>query len=607
MSLHLLAFVTLLSVGTIHAALYGDPAHLPKGKTYDYIVVGSGPGGSPIAARLTEDSSINVLVIEAGPIGFNYTNTEVPGLVPYLQPTSPFDWNYTVVPQPGLNGRVFPFSRGKVLGGCTAINWMFWVRCAQDDYDRFAHITGDDGWSWKSMLPLWDKIERLVPPLDDHNTSGEIDLSIHGENGAINISVHNAPYPIDLPVVRAAQEVGGDFRLNEDYNSGDPLGLAWYQGSIGNGIRNDAATAYLMPALLRTNLDVLIETQVTQLLQTGVQDRKPVFRGVQFAQSRTAPTFTLNATKEVILAAGAFNTPQLLLLSGIGPTSDLSLLGIPTIIDHPNVGQNLTDQPIVPLHYGAAQKQDDIYTNLARNTTFFQESLNEWETERRGILTNAANNHLGFFRIPANDSTFDGQPDPSAGPTAPHLEFIPLPGTFTFLGPTPPAGYFTLFAVVLLTPTSRGLVTLSSSDPFAQPVINPSLLDTAFDIAALRHGIRAAHNFSHAQAWDGFLAGPALTWALVDVDVDAEVDEYARESSIMIWHPTGTAAMARCGMPQEVGGVVDPDLRVKGVEGLRVVDASVFPFIPAGHPQAVIYAFAERAAELMRSGYRACS
>ncbi|OSD04767.1 GMC oxidoreductase [Trametes coccinea BRFM310] len=607
MYLHFIAFAALLSPVTIEAALYSDPAQLPKGKAYDYIVIGSGPGGSPIAARLSEDPSVNVLIIEAGPTGFNYTNIEVPGIVPYLQPTSPFDWNYTMVPQPGLNDRSFPFSRGKVLGGCTAINWMFWVRCAQDDYDGFARVSGDDGWSWKSMLPLWNKIERLVPPLDHHNTSGEINPSIHGKNGAINISVHNAPYPTDDPVVRAAQEVGGDFRLMEDYNSGDPLGLAWFQGSIGNGIRNDAATAYLAPALSRKNLDILIKTQVTKLVQTGFQDDKPVIRGVTFAQSRTAPAFALNATKEVILAAGAFNTPQLLLLSGIGPASDLSLLGVPTIIDHPNVGQNLTDQPLVPLHYGAAQKQDDVYTNLARNATFFHESLDEWETERRGIFTNAANNHLGFFRIPANDSVFEGQPDPSAGPTAPHLEFIPVPGTFSFLGPTPLAGYYTLFAVVLLTPTSRGSVTLLSTDPFTQPVINPNFLDTAFDIAALRHGIRAAHNFSRAHAWDGFLTGRAMSWALVDVEVDADVDEFTRESAITIWHPTGTAAMARCGTPAEVGGVVDPDLRVKGVEGLRVVDASVFPFVPAGHPQAVIYAFAERAAELIKSGHRACS
>ncbi|CDO69332.1 Aryl-alcohol oxidase [Trametes cinnabarina] len=450
-----IALAALLCAERVHGTLFSDPAQLPAHKTYDYIVVGSGPGGSPIAARLSEDPSVNVLIIEAGATGFDFQNVEVPALAPDLQPSSPFDWNYTIVPQPGLNGRAFPYSRGKALGGCTAINWMFWVRCARDDYDKFADITGDKGWSWNSILPLWNKIERLVPPQDGHNTKGEIDPSIHGTHGAINISVHNAPFPTDEPIIRAAEEIGGDFHPIEDYNSGNPLGLAWFQGAIGGGVRNDAATAYLVPALSRKNLDVLIQTQVTKLVQTGVQGGKPVFRGVQFAQSKSAPTHSLTAKKEVILAAGAFNTPQLLLLSGIGPSSDLSKLGIHTIVDSPSVGKNLSDQPVVPLLYGAAQEQDDVFTNLARNQTFFEQSLSQWQTKRQGVLTNAANNQLGFFRIPSNDSVFDGQPDPSPGPTSPHLEYIPFPGTFAFLGPLPPTGFFAPSVVVLLTPTAR--------------------------------------------------------------------------------------------------------------------------------------------------------
>ncbi|KAI0333805.1 alcohol oxidase [Cubamyces sp. BRFM 1775] len=598
------AALTLATTST-WAALVTDPALLPNGNAYDYIVVGSGPGGSTVAARLSEDPSVNVLVIEAGPTGKDALELEVPALVPDIQSGSPFDWNYTIVPQPGMNLRTLPYSRGKVLGGCSAINWMFWVRCPQDDYDKIADITGDEGWSWISMLRFWQKVERLVPPVDGRDTTGEVDPAIHGTRGAVNITVPNVRFPTDKPVISAAKEVGGDFQFIEDYNTGNPLGLAWLQGATGNGIRNDAATAYLNPALSRPNLDVLVETQVTRLIQTGVSEDKPTFLGVEFAQSSSSPRYTLNATREVILAAGSINTPQLLMLSGIGPSAQLSSLGIPTTVDLPDVGQHLVDHPVITLVYNASAPGDDVFTNLNRNETYAGEALSEWQTSRSGILTNAANSQLAFFRLPEDDSIFETVPDPSSGPTSPHLEYIPLPGLFPFLG-IPPTGYYTLTAVVIETPTSRGNITLSSADPFAHPIINPNLLNTPFDIAAARHGIRAVDRFMSARAWDGFVTGPTPGTGIAGVDLssDEEVDAYAREHSLTIWHPTSTARMGACAGGD--GSVVGPDLRVKGVEGLRVVDASVFPFVPAGHPQAMIYAFAERAAELIRSGHRAC-
>ncbi|KAI0333807.1 FAD/NAD(P)-binding domain-containing protein [Cubamyces sp. BRFM 1775] len=400
---NLLAAAVLAFATSTHGALFTDPALLPPGKTYAYVIVGSGPGGSTVAARLSEDPTVNVLVIEAGPTGKDALEIEVPALAPSIQTGSP------------------PLSPALLSGQ----KWMFWVRCPRDDYDKIANITGDDGWSWNFNVAILGK-ERLVSPIDGHDTTGQVDPAIHGTQGAINITVPNSRFPTDGPIINAAQEIGGDFQLIEDYNSGDPLGLGmrlryaetWLQGANGNGIRNDAATAYLAPALSRPNLDVLVETQVTKVIQTGTNGSKPMFRGVEFAQSRlftrgpayacfAAARYVMNATEEVVLAAGSINTPQLLMLSGIGPSSQLSLLGIPTIVDLRDVGQHLADQPVITMTYNAKNRTDDVIANLARNETYLYESIHEWETRRRGVMTNAANNQLAFFRLPSNDSIFE--------------------------------------------------------------------------------------------------------------------------------------------------------------------------------------------------------
>ncbi|KAI0642213.1 alcohol oxidase [Trametes meyenii] len=597
----LAVFVLVACASTTRATLYTNPADLPFRKTYDYVVVGSGPGGSAVAARLSEDPRVNVLVVEAGVRGKGVVEIDMPLLAPYLLPSSPFDRNYTTIPQPGLDNRNITYNRGKVLGGSSKLNWMAWTRGPRDDYERFAKHTGDEGWSWNSILPLWQKIERLVAPVDHHNVTGEVDPSIHGFRGAVNISLNGAPFPTDRPLFEAARELGGEFKPIVDNNAGNPLGLAWTQCSIGGGSRHDAATSYIEPILSRHNLDVLVGTQVTKLFRTGRDGDQPVVRGVQFAQSRSAPKHFLTAAREVILSAGSVNTPQILLLSGIGPRSDLNTLGIPLLIDLPDVGQHLIDHIAVSVPFAAAKAEYDALSDLARNATYLNETLTEWETKRRGIGTNSVLGIVQFLRIPQNDSIFSTHPDPSSGPTAPHIEILPKPGTYPFLGPVPSEGAFTMFTAALVSPTSRGSVTLSSNDPFTPPLIDPNFLSTAFDVAALRYAVRSVQRFVSASAWKGFITGPTLGFE--DVHTDDEVDAWAREKAFTVWHPAGTAKMARC---DAAGGVVNPDLTVRGVKGLRVVDASVFPFIPAGHTQAVVYAFAERAAELIKSGRSLC-
>ncbi|OJT05516.1 Pyranose dehydrogenase 3, partial [Trametes pubescens] len=482
--------------------------------------------------------------------------------------------------------------------------FMIYTRGSKDDFDNYAALTGDEGWSWNALQPYFKKLENLVPPADGHDTTGEVLPNIHGTSGPLSISLPGAPLPPDSRVIQTTQELSSEFPFNVDMSSGNPLGIGWMQGTFGGGARVSASTAYLQPVLSRSNLDVLVDTTVTKLIQTGAEDGEPVFRGVQFAQSSSAPKFALNATQEVILAAGSVNTPQLLMLSGIGPAQTLRSLGIKPILDLPDVGQHLADHPFLTNQFGVAQSNDDLIDNVARNATFAGALVEEWLTERRGPMTVAGQSQLGWLRIPANDSAFRGTPDPSAGPLSPHYELLFAPGFVSSSGaPAPATGFFMTFFAALVTPTSRGSVTLASSDPFAAPIVNPNFLTTPFDIAAMRHAVRSIVRFASAPAWSGFLTGPAADFAAVDTDGDDSVDAWARAQASTIWHPVGTARMGKCG---DEGAVVNPDLTVQGARGLRIVDASVLPLIPAAHPQAAIYVFAERVADLIKSGTSSC-
>ncbi|TBU21897.1 GMC oxidoreductase-domain-containing protein, partial [Dichomitus squalens] len=451
--------------------------------------------------------------------------------------------------------------------------------------------------------------ERLVPPRDGHNTTGEIVPAINGTRGALNISVYNAPFAQDPLVIETTQELPTEFPSNEDMNSGYPLGIGWMQGTYGNGMRSSASTAYIEPVLSRPNLDVLVETTVTKPIQTGEASGTPIFRGVQFAMfhaSFSAPKYAMNVTREVILSAGAVNTPQLLMLSGLGPSKTLSSLNIKTIVDLQDVGQHLTDHPFLPTLFGLVNPDDDILESLARNATFANDLIEEWASERQCVLTDSTDNHVGWLRIPDDDSIWTTEQDPNSGPTAPHFEFLFVPGFVLETETAPTTGSFFTLLTVLVSPSSRGSVTLASADPFAKPVIDPNFRDTTFDVYAIRTAVRSAARFAAARAWNGFLTGQAGPFANVDVGSDEDVDAWARAQSWTIWHPVATARMGTCAQTVGNGAVVNPDATVKGVQGLRVVDASILPYIPAAHPQAVIYTFAERIADFIKSGQLIC-
>ncbi|KAF5354793.1 hypothetical protein D9756_005765 [Leucocoprinus leucothites] len=575
------------------AGLLTSPDQLSTSE-YDYIIVGGGTAGSVLANRLSEDEDSKILVIEAGSSDFRNLAIEGPQNAPRLI-NSQFDWNFTTVNVSGLNGRSLPYERGFVLGGSSSINFMAYTRGSRDDFDRWANVTGDDQWTWDSLHPYMLKLERFTRATDGHDPTGELNVSLHGTTGPVGFSAANMLLPTDDRVINATSQVDG-FPFNLDYNSGDTLGIGWFQATVADGSRTSSAKAYLAPSLFRPNVDVLVHTLVTRVVQTDTQDGVPVLKGVEFAQSAGSQVSSLNATREVILSAGAVKTPQILMLSGIGDNATLAEFGIETIVDSPDVGQNLQDQPLVTNQFTV--NSTDTLDVMRMNTTFAAEQQALWNSSRTGILSLAPSSQVGWLRLPDNSSIFQNITDPSAGPTSAHYEFIFTDGFVSFVSEFPGGNFFTIFAVVV-SPTSRGNITLNSTDPFDAPIINPNFYDTEFDIFTIREAIKAARTFMAAPSWDGWIEDEF--GAFKAAVTDEQIEQYARNTSDTINHVSCTASMGKTGSTGRGSGVLNSDLTVKGTIGLRVVDASAFPFIPAAHTQVPVYILAERASDIIRN------
>ncbi|KAJ2926838.1 hypothetical protein H1R20_g10291, partial [Candolleomyces eurysporus] len=581
-TLFLLAIIPLL----VHARVYESLESLPN-RDYDFIIIGGGTAGSVVASRLTESNRFNVLLVEAGPNNEDVLDLKVPGFLNQINST--YNWNYVTEPLSGLNNRTIEYSRGHVLGGTSSINGMVYTRGAGDDYDAWAKITGDPGWSWKSLIPFIKRNEKWVAPLGGRNITGQYDPQVHGYNGNTLVSlVQSEPTEFDRRFMQSAQQLNGEFPFNLDPNSGDPIGVTWNQNTFGNGERSSAATAYLNTEVRRRpNLDIVINTLATRVLpvnQEGSGGQLEI-RSVELAPRSGGNTRrVLAAKKEVVLSGGTVNTPHILLNSGIGNRTELSALGITTIHDLPDVGKGMSDHHAV------------LNVWNATGTTQPQpgpEALEQWRATRTGPLASSAFSGRPFIwtRIPSNASIFEeyGE-DPSSGESAPHLEIIPGDEDNRVLA-----------VVMLLTPKSRGSIQLRSSNPFDPPLIDLGLFTHPFDVEALRIGVSRAIRFFSAPAWSDYIT------ALVTPDSDTTPREIFNEAFIRGtagpgYHATGTAAMSARDKLKE--GVVDPDLKVKGVKGLRIVDASVIPLIPTGHTQAPVYIVAERAVELIRETYQ---
>jgi choline dehydrogenase len=524
-----------------------------KSKTYDYIIVGAGSAGCVLAARLTEDLRTRVLLLEAGGAG-RVKEIRIPAAFSKLFKTA-VDWNYATEPEPHLHNRRLYWPRGKVLGGSSAINAMIYIRGNRADYDSWRDL-GNAGWGFVEVLPYFKKSENQERGASEY----------HGVGGPVNVADPRYVNPLTRTFLAAAEEIG--IVGNPDFNGAEQDGAALYQVTQKNGARWGAANGYLEPARGRNNLAVVTGAHATRVLM-----EKGRAAGVAFL--RDGAMEEARADSEVILAGGTVNSPQLLMLSGIGPVEELKAAGISAIHDLPGVGKNLQDHPMVSVGYLCTQK---ISLDGAETLKNFL----RWLVWKNGPLaSNVAEAGL-FLRT-------------RIGLAVPDLQLLFGPAYYRGHGLVRRKEHCFGFGPTLITPESRGTISLRSNDPLDAPAICANYLSTDADLRTMIAGVRLARRLAHAKAFDAF-RGEELHPGTA-MKSDAEITDFLRNELETLYHPVGT-----CKLGVDELAVVDTRLRVRGIEGLRVVDASVMPRVPAGNTNAPVMMIAEKAAEMIRTG-----
>ena len=524
-------------------------------ETFDFVIVGAGSAGCVLAARLSQDPKTTVLLLEAGPKDRNPA-IRIPAAFPKLF-DSKLDWGYRTSPQEQLNGRKIYWPRGKVLGGSSSINAMMWVRGAPADYDAWADAAGSN-WSYETLLPYFRNLE-------DSEGFTPNDLT-HGVGGPVPVTQQRDPNELTSSWIAAAQERGIGPLASTLLGSETGVGLVGVNQR--NGKRVSAATAYLEPARHRRNLTIRANTLVHNIL---IEDAHAT--GVAYRSGRTR--HEVSARRDVIIAAGAVNSPQLLMCSGIGPGPLLKRLGVAVHADIAGVGENLQDHLTSGVAFGAVRE-----ISLARAQSIG--SIFSYLISKRGPLTSNVAEGYGFIK---SDERLD----------LPDLELLFVPSLFINEGLDIPRTHGMTLAAVLLQPASRGSVTINSPDASVSPIIDPRYLsdEDGLDASRLRIGIETCINISTAPS----LAREITELVQPSGPLDTTTAEQAlRQFGQTLYHPVGT-----CRMGDDAASVVDSELRVRGVTGLRVVDASVIPVIPHGHTHAPTLVLAERAADLITS------
>jgi choline dehydrogenase len=520
---------------------------------YDYVIVGAGSAGCVLANRLTEDPNTSVLLLEAGPWD-RKQEISIPAAFYKLFKT-PVDWAYFTEPEEHMNGRKLFWPRGKVIGGSSSINAMLYIRGHRQDYDEWAAL-GNAGWGYADVLPYFKKSE--------HQERGA--SAYHGVRGPLNVADPRSPNVLSQAFVDAAEQAG--LPKNDDFNGPAQEGAGLFQVTQKNGARWSAASAFLRPARARKNLTIETDALATRVIAEGQH-----VVGVEYV--RRGHQARVRANREVILAGGAINSPQLLLLSGIGPADDLRALGISVIADLPGVGRNLQDHLALPVTFACSKPVSIDAAETPLN-------LLTYLVTHRGPFTSTIAEACAFLATEPHAAATDLQYHFGPAYFVDH-GFTRLKGSWFTIGPT------------LIKPRSAGWLTLRSTDPAASPAIHANYLSDEADLRVLVHGIRFAREIAAAAAFATYRGAEKHPGA--EVKSDRELDNYVRTIAQTIYHPVGT-----CKMGIDPLAVVDSRLRVRGLEGLRVVDASIMPSVTRGNTNAPTIMIAEKGADFIKAG-----
>ncbi|KZP34677.1 GMC oxidoreductase [Athelia psychrophila] len=584
--------------GEYKPSAYASPAG-SKGESvrkYDYIIVGGGTAGAVLANRLTADGKHTVLVLEAGYSDSRQVFSRIPAAFPFLFQKDA-DWFYETEPQPNLNNRRMFWPRGKMLGGCSSMNAMIYQRCSPDTYNDWA-AQGNEGWDWAHMQPYFEKSERFLPSADFPT-----DKVHHAGNGPWKTRAAAFTSPVTRAIIGAGDAIGVP-KIDDLNNPNTQVGSARLQSTVDeNGRRHSTSQAFLTKDVRRRkNLTIGVGVLTTKILFSD--DRKRAI-GVEFAQKKgTAKRYVVHATKEVLVCTGSINTPQLLMLSGVGPAAELATHKIPLVADLPGVGQNMADHlACSAVYYTKCKSLEHLKHEIKSGPAVLQ-----WVLAGKGGLTSNVAESALFFRH-----------EDLKGPEEPSLDVVPPPGapdieiigaSVNYINHTLdklPARDSVTLIPIHLDPTSRGTITLKDTSPWSAPRIDPNYCATENDRRAMLFGMKTAIKLAATEPLKGqihmsfdFKKPKALAHLrgkgeFADLD-DAALEALWKDTSSTLYHPTGTAKM---GLSSDARAVVDARLRVHGIAGLRVVDASIMPTIVRGHPQAAVVAIAEKAADMI--------
>jgi choline dehydrogenase len=525
-------------------------------KTFDYIVVGAGSAGCVVAARLSEDPSVTVAIIESGGRDKGW-KINVPMGVQDLIVKGQHSWGYHAEPQSHLDGRTIAVPRGKVLGGSSSINAMVYIRGNPRDYDRWVDL-GAEGWGWRDVLPYFRRSEDQQRGADEY----------HGVGGPVGVSDRPNRYPICDDFIEAAKNLG--FPWTPDFNGASQDGVGFYQYTVKRGLRITTSRAYLHPAKKRRNLTVITHADVERLLFAG---NRATGISVRIGQE----VVSLVAEKEVIVSGGTINTPKLLMLSGIGPVSELERIGIPVVADNAQVGRNLKDHLFLRTMYRINEPMslNSVYHSVAG---------------RVGAALEYAMSRSGPLAYPISPVGIFGRS--SAATDRPDLQFYFSNYSYEHATAVPHRFHGVSLAVSHLHPSSIGTVRLRSSDPADAPRIDPNFFATPEDRQAMKEGVRLMEALVDQPT---FKRRVTAEIGEPSGSTDASLLAYIRRKAVSVFHPVGT-----CRMGEDQDAVVDSKLHVRGVRGLRVIDASVMPDLISGNTNAASIMIGEKGADLVR-------